>query len=207
MRNNNNLSLIVGSILVLSILSTPTSARIKCWKNHEGIRECGEKVPPEFAQKGHSEMGSHGVVTGKKERVKTKQELEEEARQAALEKKQMEIEAEQARQDRILLDTFTSVEELEAARDDKIAVIESAITLSNKRTEKTQEDLDKRIQAAAAAERAGNAPNEALLKDIEVLKGRIENNKVFIAERRKEQEAVKAEAEADISRFKTLKGL
>ncbi|NKB36339.1 MAG: hypothetical protein GKR93_04105 [Gammaproteobacteria bacterium] len=207
MKNSGHLSLIISSIIILSTLSGPASARIKCWKNHEGIRECGEKVPPEFAQKGHSELGSHGVVVDKKERVKTEEELAEQARQAALAAKQKEVEAEKARQDRILLDTFTSVADIEAARDDKVAVIESAITLTNKRNEKTQEDLDKRIQAAAAAERAGNTPNDDLLKDIEVLRGRIENNKVFIQERRKEQEIVKADADVDINRFKNLKGL
>lgn len=207
MKKSAHISFIISSVIMLSALSGPAAARIKCWKNSEGIRECGEKVPPEYAQKGHSELGSHGVVVDKKERVKTKEELAELARQASIAAEKEKAEAEQARQDRILLDTFTSVADIEAARDDKIAVIESAITLSKKRTEKTQEDLDKRIQSAAAAERAGKSPNEDLLQDIDVLRGRIENNKVFIQERRKEQEAVKADAELDINRFKSLKGL
>ncbi len=206
MKITAQISFIISSIILLSALSGPASARIKCWKNNEGIRECGEKVPPEYAQKGHSELSSQGVVLDKKERVKTKEELAEEARQASILAEKEKAEAEQARQDRILLSTFTSVADIEEARDDKVAVLESAITLTNKRTEKTQEDLDKRIQSAAAAERAGKTPNEELLKDIEVLRGRIENNKVFIEERRKEQEAVKADAELDINRFKSLKG-
>lgn len=207
MKNLPHLSFIVPAMVLLLAVSNPASARIKCWTNNEGVRECGEKVPPEFAQKGHQELGSHGVVVEEKDRVKTKAELAEEKRQAELEAEQQRIAEEKAKQDRILLDTFTSVEDIEAIRDDKIAVIESSITLTKKRNEKTQEDLDKRIEAAAAAERAGNAPNEALLEDIKVLRARIKNNNEFIEERLREQESVKADAEVDINRFKTLKGL
>ena len=58
----------LGSIVLLTTISGPASARFKCWTNHEGVRECGEKVPPEFAQQGHQEMSKQGVVVGKKER-------------------------------------------------------------------------------------------------------------------------------------------
>ena len=197
----------LGSIVLLTTISGPASARFKCWTNHEGVRECGEKVPPEFAQQGHQEMSKQGVVVGKKERAKTKEELAEEARLAKIAEQEQKAADEKAKQDKILLDTFTSVSDIETIRDDKLAVIESSITLTKKRSEKTQEDLDERIQAAAAAERAGNAPDEALLKDIEDLRSRIKNNDVFIAGKRKEQEEVKAAAEVDIERFKRLKGL
>ena len=197
----------LSSIVLLTTMSGPVSARFKCWTNHEGVRECGEKVPPEFAQKGHQEMSKQGVVVGNKERAKTKEELAEEAHLAKIAAEEQKAEAMKAKQDKILLDTFTSVSDIETVRDDKLAVIESSITLTKKRTEKTQEDQDERIQAAAAAERAGNAPDEALLKDIEDLRSRIKNNDVFIAGKRKEQEEVKADAAADIERYKRLKGL
>ncbi len=206
MKTVNHISIIISAVIVLSTLSTPVLARIKCWTNNEGIRECGEKVPPEFAQKGHEEMSKQGVVLKKKERARTTEELAEEARLAVIAAEQKKLEDEQAKQDKILLDTFTSVADIETVRDDKLAVIESSITLTNKRNEKTQQDLDKRIQAAATAERAGNAPNEALLDDIKVLRARIEKNKIFIEDRKKEQGIVRTAADVDIGRFKRLKG-
>ena len=207
MKTVKNLSILIGAIVVLSTLSSPAHARFKCWTNNEGIKECGEKVPPEYAQKGHQEMSKQGIVLEKQERAKTKQELEEEARLAELAAKEQKIKDEKDKQDRILLDTFTSIEDIEAARDDKLAVIESSISLTKKRNEKTQQDLDKRIQAAATAERSGKAPNEALLKDIDLLRDRLSNNETFIKGKRKEQEAVNAAAATDIARFKSLKGL
>ncbi len=206
MNKFNQLSIVVSSVIILSTLSGPVQARFKCWTNNEGIRECGEKVPPEFAQKGHQEMSKQGVMVDQKERAKTTEELEEAARLEAIAAQNQELKDAQAKQDKILLDTFTSVTDIETARDDKLAVIESAISLTKKRNEKTQEDLDKRIKAAATAERSGNAPNEALLDDIKLLRGRIAKNNTFIVERKGELDTVTAAAAADIERFKRLKG-
>ncbi|MBT7952728.1 MAG: hypothetical protein HN764_13955 [Gammaproteobacteria bacterium] len=207
MKTAKHLSILISAIVILSTLSSPAHARFKCWTNNEGIKECGEKVPPEYAQKGHQEMSTQGMVLEKKDRAKNKQELAEEARQAELAAKQQKIKDDQDRHDKILLDTFTSIEDIEAVRNDKLAVIESSITLTKKRNEKTQQDLDKRIQAAASAERAGKAPNDALLKDIDLLRERLSNNEAFIKGKHKEEETVNAAAAADIERFKRLKGM
>lgn len=207
MQATRQLSILLSGILFLFALSGPAQARFKCWTNSEGIRECGETVPPEYVQQGHQEMSKQGVMLDEQERAKTRAELAEEDRLAVLEAEKQKIEEEKAKQDKILLDTFTSVADIENIRDDKLAVIESSITLTRKRNEKTQEDLDKRIEAAAAAERAGNAPNEALLEDIKILRARIEKNKAFIVGKRAEQETVTADAELDIERFRKLKGL
>jgi len=202
-----HLSIVFTGILILITLSNPAYARFKCWTNSEGIKECGEKVPPEYAQQGHQEMSKQGIVLEKKKRAKTKEEVEEEAKKAELLAKEQKAKDLKEKQDRILLDTFTSISDIEAVRDDKLAVIESSITLTKKRNEKTQEDLDKRIQAAASEERAGKAPNEALLKDINLLRARLSKNEAFIEDKAKEKEQVNVAAEVDIERFKRLKGL
>ena len=206
MKTKNLLSLTL-TLFLLGGTTLPAHAGIKCWTNHEGIRECGNRVPPEYAQQGHQELSKQGTVIEEQERAKTTEEIAEEQRQAELEAEKLKQEEERHRQDKILLDTFSNVEDIELARDGKIAAIESTIHLTNKRIEKIQEDLDKRIKAAAAEERSGNTPNEALLKDIESLRRQIKNNEAFIAKKRTEQEEVKSDYDIDIERFKNLKGI
>ena len=200
---------ILAILITLSglIFSVSVQARMKCWTNNEGIRECGDTVPPEFAQKGHQEIGKGGIVREETERAKTTEELEEEKRLAEIEAEKERRKAEQKKEDQILLETFSSVGDIERARDDRVNALEATIKLTEARSEKIQIDLDKRIQAAAADERSGKAPPEALLKDIESLKRQIKNNDDFIADKRKEQEAIKASHAADIERFKKLKGI
>lgn len=193
------------SILLLTSFSVSVQARIKCWTNNEGIRECGTSVPPEYAQKSHQEITKHGTVAKEKERTKTLEEIAEQERLAAIAAEKQKAVDEQAKHDRILLDTFTTVDDIEMSRDGKIGVIESAITLSKKRNEKIQQDLDNRIQAAAKAERSGQTPDEDLIKDIEDLRRQIKNNEVFITEKHRAQEAVRQASNADIVRFDRLK--
>jgi hypothetical protein len=203
---SNPILLLPVIVLLLGGVSLPAHARIKCWTNKDGIRECGTSVPPEYSQKGYTELNEQGMVIDKQERAKTEEELEEAARKAKLEAEKKRKAKEQAKQDRILLYTFSSVDDIKLVRDEQIAAIESNIKVTQKRNEKIQEDLDSRIKAAAAAERAGGKPNEALLKDIETLKRQIKNNEAFIQKRRNEMEQTKQEYSRKIERFKELKG-
>ena len=66
------------------ILANHVSARMKCWENSEGIKECGDKIPPEYIQKGYQELSKGGIVLEEKERVKTKEELEKAKKEAAI---------------------------------------------------------------------------------------------------------------------------
>lgn len=195
---------IVFTFLICASFAVP-AATIKCWTNKEGIRECGTTVPPEYAQEGHEEINAQGRVIKETKRAKTPAEIAQEEKAKAEEMEKKKKQEEQARQDKVLLDTYTSVGDIEKFRDDNIRVIESRVTLTKSRIEKTQADLDKRIQAAANAERDGKKPNAALLQDIDILRNRIKDNKAFIADREKEIADVKAKYNADIERFKQLK--
>ena len=191
--------------ITMAIYSGSLQARIKCWTNNEGVRECGTSVPPEYAQKGHEELSKHGTVAEKQERAKTEEELAEEKRQAELKEEEMRQLEEQKKHDNILLATFTNVEDIELSRDDKIAALDSSISLANKRNEKMQGDMDKMVEKAAAAENSGKEPPEGLLKDIESLQRQIKNNDEFIASKKAEQESVMQAYAKDIARFNELK--
>ncbi len=189
---------ILLTLFALSSLITPlpAPAAIKCWTNDEGIKECGTAVPPEFAQQGHQELSKQGMLKEEVKRVKTEAELAEEVRQAEMKK-----------QDQILLDTFILVEDIELARDDKIATIDSNITLTMKRNEKLQQDLDKRTAKATAAEESGEQPSAADLDDIESLQRQIETNTAHIDSKRLEKEQLRQEYAKKMNRFKELKKL
>ena len=65
-------------VLICAEIPLPASARIKCWTNSEGVRECGNVVPPEYAQKGHREMSNQGIMIKEVARAKTPEELSRE---------------------------------------------------------------------------------------------------------------------------------
>ncbi len=193
--------------LIATIFTNISHARIKCWTNNDGVKECGDRVPPEYSQKGHKEISDQGVVIEEKERAKTEEELEEQRKLDAIKAEEERIVAEKEKHDQILLRTFGSVDEVELARDGKIAALESSITLANKRNEKLQGDMDTLLEKATVAESGGEAPTEVLMKDIESKERQINNNKKFIEEKRAEQESIRQAYAVDIARFKSLKGI
>ncbi len=196
------------AIALIAITYTNIShARIKCWTNNEGVKECGDRVPPEYSQKGHQEISTQGVVVEEQERAKTEEELEEQRKLDAIKAEEERIVAEKENQDQILLRTFGSVDDIELTRNGKVEALESSISLANKRNEKLQGDMDALLQKAAGAESSGKTPSEDLLKDIDSKKRQINNNNKFIEEKHAEQETIKQAYAEDIDRFKKLKGI
>ena len=192
------------TIGIIALLTLPAHARFKCWTNADGVRECGEKVPPEYAQQGHEEVNKLGITVKQQERAKTEDEIAEEKRQQERDRQQARIQAEKDNRDRILLETFSSTDDIEMTRDGKIAALETAINLTEKRNGKLQEDLDVLMARAALQERKGKQPSEVLVKDIQSLRRQMDNNKQFIEDKRVEQDAMYDEYDAYIKRFLEL---
>ena len=193
--------------LVMVFASIPAQARIVCWTNKEGIKECGDKLPPEYSQEGHQQLNEQGMVVDETARAKTEEELVEEKKHEAEQAEQAQVASEAAKHDKILLDTFSNTDDIQMARDGKIAALESSISLTQKRNEKLEADLNKLVEQAAAEERAGKSPSEDLVKDIDSMKKQIQTNNDFVAERHKEQEAVTEAYAKDTARFKELKSI
>ncbi len=181
--------------------------RIKCWHNKDGVRECGNVVPPEYAQQGSEIKDKQGVTVGATGRAKTIEELESE--RAAVKQKEMEAEAfkKRAAQDRVLLDTFATEDDMILTRDGQIAHLDSQIHLVQSHIEKLQKNLDQMIERAAESERRGEKPPADVVKNIENVRGQLVDNHKFIDTKRKEQELIRARFETDIARFRELKGI
>jgi hypothetical protein len=190
-----------------SVFSTmPAEAKIKCWKNHEGVRECGHSVPPEFAQQGHQELSEGGVRKTQTQRAKSLEELETEQAAENVKLAEEKLRGEQAVLDRVLLDTFSSEDDLLLARDGQMAHLESQIKLTDSHIAKLKNNLEDLIQDAANHERRGKQPPEKLITHITSLREQISDNAKFIETKRLEQAQLTAKFEADISRFRRLKG-
>ncbi|MGH8520733.1 MAG: hypothetical protein ACREUD_02570 [Gammaproteobacteria bacterium] len=201
-----NLYQLLALVLVSSI-SVEANAGIKCWTNKEGVRECGNAVPAEYAQQGHTRFNAQGVAVGHKKRAKSQVEFAEEERikKQKAEEDRKRQEAEKA--DRVLLDTFSSEDDLVFAREGKVSAIEAQIQLTESHIEKIQANLDRMIAIAADLERRGQKPSEQAMADIEKVRAQVAENRSFIETKRKEQESVRQQYATDIERFRKLSGI
>lgn len=184
----------------------PVQAAIKCWTNKDGVRECGNAVPPEYAQQGHEQLNKRGIVVDEQERAKTEAELEVEREAAAEAAAQAERDRLQAEKDRVLIDTYSSVDDLELTRDGRIDSIEGQIKLTESQVEKLRKNLDEIIATAAELEREGRKPSEKVQQDIDNVNQQIARKQAFIDGKRREQDQVRTDFAEQIARFKAIRG-
>jgi hypothetical protein len=180
----------------------PAQPGIKCWTNHEGIRECGNTVPAEYVQQGHELYNPQGVQVGRRGRAKTPEELAEEERRAALQAEQKRKTDEAALSDHVLLQTFMSEDDMILARDGKIAAIDGQVRLLESRIHKFEADLERRLAQVKSLEERGQKPAKQVLADIDSARAEIEANKAIIETKRREQETLRQRFDQDIERFR-----
>jgi hypothetical protein len=163
-------------------------------------------VPPEFTQQGHDEVSSGGVKRESTGRAKSLEELEAERAETKRKAAAEMLEREQAAKDRVLLDTFSSDDDMLLARAGQITHLESQVRLTESHIDKLNNSLEALIQEAADHERRGNQPPEKLIGDIESLRQQIRDNQTFIETKHLERTELLDKFETDIASFRELKG-
>ena len=191
--------LLLAGLLFLSATATAGS-RIKCWVNKDGVRECGQIVPPEYAQQRIEIINERGIVVEVIEAAKSREQLAKEA----AERRRL---AEQKRRDEILLNTFTTERDIELARKSRIQAIESIIAITNSNTRSLKSNLTRVQKRAADFERAGEEPPKELFEEMESLKRQIKDNEEFVAKKQRDIIDLEKRFDADLKRFRELKGI
>jgi carboxylesterase type B len=199
------------ALLVTALLPAPASAGIKCWTNNDGVRECGNTVPPEYAQQSHREVTGTGVTVSTTSRAKTKEELrierEEAARLAAIRaEEERKIRARKAK-DRVLLSTFTTEEELEIAHQGQVAAIDIRIGHTERILKQLEQTLEQLRSQAAKLERSGKTITPELKARIAKTEQQMQDRLDFIESRRVQKAELAAQFTADRARYRELKGI
>ncbi|HWN39812.1 MAG TPA: DUF4124 domain-containing protein [Gammaproteobacteria bacterium] len=194
----------VGAILfVVAAIALPSigsAQKLYKWKDENGVIQYGDKIPPEYANRDRQVLNNQGVRVGSQEGEVTDDEAEANRRAK-----------DEAAHDRMLLDTYISVADIERLRDQRLEQRESQIKL----TEVNLNHLRKRLaelQAEASnykpystREDAPQVP-EAVARDLSQTTSAISKSQQDIARMRADQAAVKKSFDDDIVRFRELKG-
>jgi hypothetical protein len=199
------------AVLVAALLPLPAAAAIKCWRNDDGVRECGQSVPPKYAQKGHDEISDRGVTVSTTERAKSKEELrvmrEEEARTAAKHAEELRKRRERQIKDRVLLSTFTTEKELAVAHEGQVAAIDIRIGHTRNILKQLQRSLQQLRSQAAKLERAGKPVTPAIKGRIAKLEQQLRDRNTFIDDRRLQKAELATQFSEDLDRYRQLKGI
>lgn len=178
------------------------------WVDEQGVVHYGDSVPAEYADADKQILNEHGITVDVVRGKKSDEELAEERRLA-------EAEAErerQRRQDRALLATYLSVDEIILHRDRRVELFQAQARVTELYLRNLQRRLDKLQEIASRYRPYSEDPNAgmidpALSADIAETRDAITRHQDNLERFKQDEQSIVASFNGDIDRFKMLKGL
>ena len=191
-------------VLALASAAAPVQAKLYKWVDENGNVHYSDTVPPEHARQGREVKSRSGQTVEEVPPPPTEEELERQRREQARREAEREREAERRERDRVLLMSYSSVEQIERTRDQRLDTLESRINITESRLEKLRGDLERERERAAAAERSGRGDPAQIHQRVEEIVDRIERNEAVIEDTRREMDQIREQFAAEIERYREL---
>jgi hypothetical protein len=175
------------------------------WVDDRGQTHYGETIPPEYANKDRTELGKDGriikktdVLTPEEHRAIEQAEVQKRAEdKAVLEKK---------RRDQSLLNTFSSVKEIDLSKARNLQQVEGRINSMTVQIKMTQDTLQGHQKEADSKAKAGKKIPTSLQEDIDETQQLLEKQQLDLEKFKAEKIAVEQRYEADKVRYMELTG-
>lgn len=201
----------LAAAAALPVHAQNRDGRVYRWVDDEGIVQYGDRIPPEYANRDRDLLNAQGITVGFEEGEITDEERAEMERQAAIEAERTREHADRVRRDRMLLETYLTVRDIENLRDRRLELLESQVKvtqlyLTNLR--KRLADLEQEASRFRPYNDDENAPAlpENLATDISRTRESIASYEGRLSSTREEQQSLRDSFAADIERFRELKG-
>jgi len=178
------------------------------WVDKNGQVHYGDSIPAEYSDQDRDVLNKQGVKVGREEGIITP----EEAAAKAAEDKAARDEQKRKLRDRVLLQTYQSVQELEVLRDNRLDLVDAQLTiqeqsLSNLRAQRMQIERIAARYAPANKDPSAEPMPEEIARDLERSASDIDTQQANLDKRRQERENIRQNFEADIKRYQELRAV
>jgi len=181
------------------------------WTDDKGVVHYDDSVPPEFANRDRNVLNNQAVRVGFEEGEVTEAERAELAKKKAAADAAAAAQAEIDRHDKMLLQTYITVADIEDLRNRRLELLESQIKVTElylgnlrKRLVMLQEEATPYKPYSTSADAPQIPENLAL--DISRTAASINNYEKMLSKTRTDQTSLRASFNEDIARFRQLKG-
>jgi len=186
--------------------SAAYAASFKCWTNDEGIRECGNAIPPKYIKQKIEYLNSK---SGKLQRVKSAAKTEAELMAEKDKKKKQEKTLREAKKqdayDDVLLKTYLTIDDLLLSLHWKITTLNSRIKVSENSIQSQESIFSSYTKKAANIERSGKPLPKALLDQISKNRAKVKTLQDRIKALENEKKEIHKKFGHDTDRFTTRK--
>jgi hypothetical protein len=194
--------------LIAGVADAQSGKKVYRWVDKNGQVHYGDSIPAEYAEQDREVLNRQGVTVGREEGTITPAE----AAAKAVQEKAAREEQKRKLRDRVLLQTYQSVRELETLRDARLDLVDAQLTiqersLSNLRAQRVQiQRMAARYSPINKDANAAPLPDELVL-DLERSANDIVTQEGNLQKRREERESIRQTFEADIKRFRELRAV
>ncbi len=203
--NKVSLRLLIGLVVFVSLPAIAADPEykgptIKKCQDATGKWHYGDSAAAACSQSKITVMSEQGIKRKEIAAPLTRDELKEREQRDDDRTKAKE----QAKQDELLLATYANEADITYIRDRKLAQVESMIRASTDTLNPLRATLA-RLQTQAETEQKGGAVAEQTTKALEQTQQQIVKHESTIAQKRQEQEHIRARSEQELARYRTLK--
>ena len=192
--------------------SSAAAQEIYCWKDDAGTTHCGDAVPPDQSRFDRNVRNEQGIILRFEEGEITPEEQEVILARIRAEEEAKRVREEAERYDRVLLDSYENVGDIEARRDRFLAQFQGEIIVTELYLGNLGNKLEQLMERASPYspynKSADAAPiPENLALDIQRTESSIARFTRRLQEIHAEQQRTREQFEKDIVRFRELKGI
>jgi hypothetical protein len=197
------LTAFIGLIPVAAGAAPDKGAVTYKWTDEQGIVHYGDSIPPQYAQKERTVLNSRGVEVRKLDAQKTPEQL------ASAERTQKD-DFRQRQHDAFLLNTYTSVKDIEALRDlrldqmrgQKVAAAQYVDSLHSRLS--ALQERAKLFKPYSARPEAHKMPDD-VAEDLVHTLNELRTQSNALTRKNEDEAALKAQFQADVERYRELR--
>lgn len=199
-----NLVLFIGIGFLTLGSEAALAKKMYRWVDDSGNVFFSDQVPPDQVQHKRETLSDKARVVDVLEKAKTPEEIAQQKRLEALRLEQEKIVAKQNANDKVLLSTFRTLDDMTKMLNNKTAALDAARKTIEGNIARVNQQLQQQQQQAAEHERNGQKVPDKLLKDISTTKQQIDLGKQDLARHLSEAENIEKDFKADMLRFQAL---
>ena len=193
--------------ILLFICLSSAQAKMFKWMDDEGNTHFGDKIPTKYLTKEHKELNAQGAVvkTHDEVKVETAEQRKEKGRLARIKKEKEALAKEQAKQDRVLLDTYTTERDLDAALKARLDAVDSQLQLSESIIKDAKRKLELTEKQITNIEASGKEVPKNISDKMKSEEKQLRTYNEVAADHAKRKQEINVQFEAYIKRFRELK--
>lgn len=185
-------------LLIAVTLTAAATDRYYRYVNDDGVTVLDSRIPPKYVKKGYEVVTASGQVLQVIPPTPSAEELEK----LAAQRKQ---EARMAEWDEYLLRRYSSVADIESARERKLADFDASMSILRGNASNIEAQIQGVEARAADLERAGRSVPEILLENLQTLQIELDKAKQQIKSRLLEKQELEKRFDSEIRRFAQIR--